>query len=269
MKSRRLFSYAGTVRGVGRRVRTRPTHSGARLPTDWKKLSVSQTGERWEGMRGLNLPVRLLVTAALVAICIAVLNKEPILHDQAANALGVAQDKVSGWLVRPAAAPASMPTAAPESSRPVVVETAPVQFRPVALVSDGGIFALGVNGEVKTCGPECTAERFPIVTGLTVREVPGTMGVMLKTTVDMDVIHAVLGAAWVDQLSEINMADLPALVLYTRDNLKIKLNADAQLGQNLRRLTTVLQDLRARGQDALAVDARYKDQMVVTPSHRK
>jgi hypothetical protein len=266
LKSRRLFSYAGTVRGVGRRVRARPARAGGRLPHDWKKLAVSETGERWEGMRGFNLPVRLLVTAALVGICIAVLNKEPVLHDQAANALGVAQDKVSGWLVRPAAAPAP---AVPEAGRPVVVETAPAQFRPVALISDGGIFALGVNGEVKTCGPECTAERFPVVTGLTVREVPGTMGVMLKTTVDMDVIHTVLGASWVEQLSEINVAELPSLVLYTRDNLKIKLNADAQLAQNLRRLTTVLQDLRARGQAVLAVDARYKDQMVVTPSHRK
>jgi cell division septal protein FtsQ len=92
---------------------------------------------------------------------------------------------------------------------------------------------------------------------------------MLKTTADMDVIHAVLAASWVDQLSEINVADLPALVLYLRDGLKIKLNADAQLAQNLRRLATVLQDLRARGQKALAVDARYKDQMVVTPRGRR
>ena len=267
MKSRQLFSYAGTVKGVGRRVKARPALPGAKLPADWKKLAVSETGEREGGLRALNFPARLLVTAALVAICIAVLNKEPILHDQMASALGAAGDKITGWLSRPAGAAAP---AAPEGGeRPVAVETAPARFQPVALVSDGGIFALGADGEVKTCGPECTAERFPVVTGLQVREVPGTMGVMLKTTADMDVIHAVLHAPWVEQLSEINVADLPALVLYTRDGLKIKLNADAQLEKNLRRLTTVLQDLRARGQAALAVDARYKDQMVVTPSHRK
>jgi hypothetical protein len=267
LSSRRLFSYAGTVKGVGRRVRARPALTGARLPADWKKLAVSETGERWEGLRSLGLPARLLVTAALVAICVAVLNKEPVLHDQAANALGAAGEKMSNWLVRPAGAAAPRPAEA--AGRPVVVETAPARFKPVALVSDGGIFALGADGEVKTCGPECTAERFPVVTGLPVREVPGTMGVMLKTTADMDVIRTVLGAPWVEQLSEINLAELPALVLYTRDGLKIKLNADASLAQNLRRLATVLQDLRARGQVALAVDARYKDQMVVTPSQRK
>ena len=151
----------------------------------------------------------------------------------------------------------------------MIVETVPAQFKPVALVSDGGIFALGAQGEVKTCGPECWAGHFPVVTGLAVKEVPGTMGVMLKTEADMDLIRTVLRAPWAEQLSEIALADLPALALYTRDGLKIKLNADAQLERNLQRLTAVLQDLRARGLAALAVDARYKDQMVVTPSHRK
>ena len=267
MKTRRLFSYAGTVRGVGRRVRARATPAGGRLPVDWKKHSVSEAGTRWESLRTLGMPARLLVTALLVVICIAVLNKEPVLHDQMADVLGALGDKVHGWMARPVSA--ALPAPAASSGRPLVVETAPSQFKPVALVSDGGIFALGANGEVKTCSPECTAERFPVVTGLAVQEVPGTMGVMLKTTVDMDVIHTVLRAPWVDQLSEINLANLPAPVLYTRDGLKIKLNTDAQLERNLNRLTTVLQDLRARGQLALAVDARYKDQMVVTPSHRK
>ncbi|NTV52170.1 MAG: hypothetical protein HGA76_04040 [Candidatus Firestonebacteria bacterium] len=202
-----------------------------------------------------------------MAICIAVLNKEPVLHDQMAGALGTAGDKVAGWFSRSTADPAPVPAA--ESGRPLLVETAPAQFKPVALISDGGIFVLGSNGEVKTCSLETTAERFPVVTGLQVREVPGTMGVVLKTTVDMDVIRTVLGAPWVDQLSEINVAELPALVLFTRDGLKLKLNADGQLAQNIRRLSTVLQDLRARGWEALAVDARYKDQMVVTPSRRK
>jgi cell division septal protein FtsQ len=139
----------------------------------------------------------------------------------------------------------------------------------VALVSDGGIFALGQNGEVKTCGPDCTPEKFPIVTGLKVLEVPGTMGVMLKTTVDMAVLHAILEASWVDQVSEINVSELPRIVVFTRDAVKIKLNADAQLEQNLRRLASVLKDVHGRGDDIVTVDARYKDQIVVKPRSRR
>ncbi len=265
MKLKHRFTYAGTVRTVGRRVKARRA-PGMKMPADWKSLAVSESRTHGQA-HSLNLPMRILITAALVGICIAVISKEPALHDQMATALGSAGEEISGWFDKPSSA-ATQPAPGERigtEAKPVVVETGPAEFRPVALVSDGGIFALGDRGEVKTCGPECTAERFPVVTGLKVQEVPGTMGVMLKTNADMSLIHAVLRTAWVDQLSEINLGELPVLVLYTRDAVKIKLNADSQLDQNLKRLAAVLKDLRGRGQDAFTVDVRYKDQIVVKP----
>jgi hypothetical protein len=217
------------------------------------------------------LPVRLLITVALLGVCWAAVGKEPALHDHMAVGLGSLGERIQGWLAKPAA-PAVSGTEPGEGrvdSRPVLVETAPVEFRTVALVSDGGVFALGARGDVKTCGPECTAERFPVITGVKVQEVPGTMGVMLKTAVDMEVVNAVLRAPWVEQLSEINLAGLPALVLFTRDAVKIKVNVDSQLEPNLKRVATVLKDLQARGQQAFTVDVRYKNQIVVKPRSRR
>jgi hypothetical protein len=190
------------------------------------------------------------------------------MHAQLASWLARAGSLWDGWRAGAKPGPASAPARLPEvetASKPVLVETAPAAFKPVALVSDGGIFALGEHGEVKTCGPDCTAERFPVLTGVTVREVPGTMGVMLQTDVDMGVVHAVLRASWADQFSEINLAKLPELVIYSRDGVKILVNADARLDLTLRRLALVLKDLHARNAQALAVDARYKDQIVMKP----
>jgi hypothetical protein len=269
MTLRSNLTYAGVGWSAIRRSRRRPRPSRYRLQPAWHRLDASVRGRTLGTARPLlSLPLRLLVTALLVGICLAVLSKEPALRDDLAEYTGTAWEGLSGWIAswRPAPLPAAA-APAPHSLEPAVSMAAPEprEVKPLALISDGGVFILGADGSVWPNRAEVSPDRFPIVTGAGVAEVPGPMGVRLQTRVDVGLLRRILAAPFSDQLSEINLSAADEIVLYARDGAKIKLDNGLRLDRDLRRLEAILADLRSRNVSAAVIDLRYSQQAVVRP----
>jgi hypothetical protein len=210
----------------------------------------------------LSTPLRVIVTAALLVISLAALGQGTRLQDAVAQQLGnwweeaqPLRQKLRPELERKLSAP----------SRPAVALAPAGDFVPLALLADGVVFALGRDGSVRSCPPECTAREYPVVTGVTVEEVPAEQGVGLQAKVDTGLVQKLLHSPLAADLSEICLAKETEIVLYTRDALKLQLERGPQLERDLRRLEAVLADLRARHVAAAAVDARTQGQIVVRP----
>lgn len=269
MKSRCGFTYAGTGWNAGRRPRPRPNRY--RQAPVWRRLQASARGRAQGADRPLlNFPLRLLITALLIGISLAVLGKEPALRDQAAEQIGGWWESASAWVRSLAPVSAPPRPAIPAPAVPAVSMAAPThrEVKPLALISDGGVFVLGADGSVWPNTEGISAGRYPIVTGAGVHEVPGPMGVSLRAQVNLPVLRRILAMPYAEQLSEVNWGGGDEIVLYTRDAVKIKLENGSRLERDLRRLDAVLADLCARGVSAAVIDLRYLQQAVVKPRGR-
>lgn len=196
---------------------------------------------------------RMLVALTLVALSLVVLGKEEALRLEA-------ERMVAGWAAtlrqffmaaeREAAAPVPAPAAA--------------QAKPLALISDKGLFVLDEKGGLWPLSASLPAD-LPVLTGLTVREEPGNLGVVLRSNVDRDLLSRLLAVPYQAQLSEIHWGEPEGLVLYTRDGVKVWLDPGPSLDRDLRRLGAVLGDIWAKRKQIAVVDLRYDQQVVVRP----
>lgn len=197
---------------------------------------------------------RMFVALTLVALSLVVLGKEEALRQEA-------ERMVTGWLE---AGRRFFMTAAEPA--PVAPDPAPVgvSAKPIALVSDKGLFILDEKGGLWPL-PASLPDDLPVLTGLKVREEPGDLGVVLRTEVDRDLLSRLLAVPYQAQLSEIHWGEPEGLVLYTRDGVKVWLSPGPALERDLQRLGAVLGDIWAKQKRIAVVDLRYDQQVVVRP----
>jgi hypothetical protein len=144
------------------------------------------------------------------------------------------------------------------------------QLPAVALISDGGLFCVNAAGRVWPLEGRTLPQDLPIVTGASVSELPGSMGIELRSELDMGLISRLLASGLADQFSEIHLDTLGGTVLYTREGVKILLGTDgAALDRDLKRLAAVLKDVHAKSIKIAMVDLRYDQHVVVRPETGK
>lgn len=230
-----------------------PGGPGRRRPAAWRNLRVHTKGAWAEPRPVLGRVARWGVGLLLAVLSLAVLGREPALREAVRQQLNALRNGNAAEAV-----PSGGSAAAPA-----------VELTPLALVSDGGLFVLGTDGCLEPAGGAALAERVPIVTGVPVREVPDQMRVRLEAPVELDLVKRILSGTGAETVSEINLEDPRAIVLYTRDAVKVKFERGPELSRDLRRFAAIREDLHRRGETAAVIDLRYLQQAVVRTRARR
>ncbi|MEW6516534.1 MAG: cell division protein FtsQ/DivIB [candidate division FCPU426 bacterium] len=235
--------------------RRRPAKKGNRRV---KRLRMDMTPARRTHGEMLGRTSRVFVALTLLVLSVVVLGKEEALRQEA-------ERLVAGWLE--AGRRYFLPEGAAESAAPVPETTTPA-VRPVALVSDKGLFLLDDQGGLWPLPGSLPAD-LPVLTGLTVREEPGNMGMVLRTDLDRALLSRLLAVPYQSQISEIHWGEPEGLVIFMRDGVKVWLDPGPSLARDLHRLGAVLGDIRAKQKRIAVVDLRYEQQVVVRPKGTK
>lgn len=197
---------------------------------------------------------RMFVALTLVALSLLVLGKEEALRQEAERVVAGWMETIRRFFMTTAEPAATAPDPAPMA----------VSARPIALVSDKGLFLMDEKGGLWPLPASLPAD-LPVLTGLKVREEPGELGVVLRTEVDRELLARLLAVPYQAQLSEIHWGEPEGLVLYTRDGMKVWLMPGPALERDLQRLGAVLGDIWAKQKRIAVVDLRYDQQVVVRP----
>lgn len=224
----------------------------ARIP-DWTS-SLGRIGRR-------------VIVVVLVGLSVVVLGKEESLRAEISFHVSQWVQGARQWLGQDPEAVAA--GTRPESlALPAETQRATLA-RPLALISDKSIFLLDETGGIWPLPQNELTADLPVVTGLSVREEPGAMGVILRTEIDREFVARLLAVPFQDQLSEIHLGSRDGVILYTRDGIKILLRQSQHLDRDLLRLGAVLGDIRVKHKNIAMVDLRYDQHVVVRPQRRR
>ena len=255
MRSAEWTHYAGRTwtprRRPARRVRSRPPAT----------LRATVSARRTAPPAGLSRPWRLIVTSALITICLLVVGREPGITSALAEQWHNVRMQTLGWIMDPAAPPAPPPA----HRRTRDTDGGFRNLRPVAALVDRGVFLLESDGDLHAAPSDGSAGDLPVVTGVTVQEVPGEFGLDLEAEFDMATLRKILAQPFIGRVSEIHVEGDGGIRLYLRDMTVVRLQSSPGLDRELDRLAAVLADIRVKGKRIAVVDMRYPDHVVVRP----
>lgn len=279
------WTYAGNLR---HRVKLKPSrrNRGWLPASSMKVLALRTKAAAAKSIDHASRTSRVLVAAALVFITLVVLGRASTLPMEVTGHLWTwLEDLKRNSFETPAAqtavrssqrmaVPPSLAKAAGASMDQSAVSVAErdlqtIRSQPLAVIADSGLFYFNAEGKVWPIADEAQPQDLPILTGVHIQEVPGSMGIVLKTQVNAALVSKILGAGFSSQLSEIHLTASDDAVLYTRDGIKIYLRQGLNLDRDLLRLGAVLADIRAKDLKIAVMDLRYEQNIIVRPKLRR
>lgn len=267
--------YGWTYAGGSHRRKSRSKNKRIRpslLSRSIKRLNFEGIEEKRAWWRTAGRVGRILVGVILMLLSLVALSKEPALQAEVSN-------RVMGWwnklkVQTGHATPLievnelskelnSLENMAQDKNQPTWTQ------KPLALISDRGLFLLDQTGAVWPLPQEKLPGDFPVITGTRVREEPGEMGVILKVDLDLALVKRICATPYAQQLSEIRLGSREGVALFTRDGIKIYLRNNQTIARDLQRLGAVIGDIRVKRKKIELIDLRYNQQVMVRPKHRR
>ncbi|MBN1595799.1 cell division protein FtsQ [candidate division FCPU426 bacterium] len=206
---------------------------------------------------------RLVVMLLLIILSVAVLGKDRALRNHVSEWMQSCWQQARAW-VGPAKEPGRiLPGAGLESGHEELARPLPAE--PLAVVLDKSLFVLDPQGVIWPLPHDLLPKDLPVITGLSVREEPGKMGMVLKAELNMELLRRLLDVPYTEQISEIHFGSREGVVLYTRDGIKVLLRQSRLLERDVKRLGAVIGDIRVKKKKIALVDLRYNQHVVVRP----
>jgi hypothetical protein len=261
------WTYAGRLHSVSGK-RSRKTNRLQKEERRTKRLSWDKP-ELWRTWT-LGQMGRLLVFISLLVLSIAVLGKDRTLRAEMLGWIDHCWQQAKTWIRNDTSQKGlGVQEKIAEKRESSLPAPASVTVNPMAVISDNGLFIMDAKGVIWPLPNEKLPGDFPVLTGMTVREEPGEMGVSLRAEVDLDFLKKMLAVPYSEQISEIHLGSHEGVILFTRDAIKVLLRKSRYLDRDLKRLGAVIADIRVKQKEIAVVDLRYNQHVVVRPKRRR